>query len=186
MAKRGFKWQVLSLLLAVTIWCALAPSASARAASGACEAPPKNAVVALPSPLSEWGSLICTPQGYVITAKEGWIWTEPLLANSVFIPAQMVQQEPALLGSRAYFSKIDLQPASDAEFDSARDLAFSDFDEYKPDRIKGYRLEVTSYTGKLLKLYFFVDGQTPWGIWCPSGKCRKSSVFMILNMAKKP
>jgi hypothetical protein len=168
-------------LLAATILFAIS-RAPALAKSDECGTPPAAAVTALPAPLSDWGTLDCTPFGYVITAKDGWIWAEPMTAEPVFVPAQMVRSDPAPLGSSAYFKKIELSEAHGPEFEAASEAAFGDMDG--PKKFNGYRLDLSSYADRSMRLYFFEDGRSRWGIWCPHDKCDRSSRFMVMDMAK--
>lgn len=168
----------------VAILCFMTVSLPALAAPAECSRRPAEAVTVLPAPLSDWGTLICTPYGYVIAAKEGWIWSQPTDYAPVFVPAQMVRKDPAPLGSAAYFKKIDLSPARGAEFEAAKEIAFAGMDG--PKDFAGYRLDLTSYAGRSLRLYFFQDGHSRWGIWCPQDKCDRSSLFMVMDMSKPP
>jgi hypothetical protein len=169
----------LTVALSLSNW-----GSPALAASGECGTPPAEAVTALPAPLSDWGTLACTPFGYVITAKEGWVWSRLGAYSPVFIPAQMVRSDPARLGSAAYFSKIELSKGQGAEFEAAQEAAFAGMDE--PKIFTGYRLDVFSYSGRSLRLYFFEDGHSRWGIWCAQDKCDRASLFLIMDMSKRP
>ncbi|MEL7029776.1 MAG: hypothetical protein AAGL49_11335, partial [Pseudomonadota bacterium] len=70
-----------------------------------CETVPEAAVTELPSPLSEWGEIVCSRWGYLIVAREGWIWTYPGSLAPVHIPAQMVQTDPSEIWSDGYFAR---------------------------------------------------------------------------------
>jgi hypothetical protein len=139
----------------------------------------------LPPPLSKWATLVCTPYGHIISNHDGWIWSNPGAYSPVFIPAQMVQNNPEPLGNQSYFTKIEMTKVDGDEFQSAYSTYHQGFapDSKMP---AGYRLNVTSISGKALVLYFFDYGTYAWGIWCPSGKCDPSSRFMILDMAHPP
>lgn len=65
---------------------ALVSSAIAKAApQGNCEGSPAQAVLELPAPLSQWGSIVCTPYGHIISNHDGWIWSRPGSYSPVFI-----------------------------------------------------------------------------------------------------
>ena len=112
------------------------------------------------------------------------IWSPPTTYAPVFIPAQMVRSDPALLGSAAYFTKIDLSPAGGAELEAVKEIAFAGMDG--PQNFTGYRLDVNSYLDRSLRLYFLEDGHSRWGIWCPRDICDRSTLFMIMDMSKHP
>jgi hypothetical protein len=158
---------------------------AAAAKADSCDGTPPVAVMTLPQPLSKWGTIVCTTYGHIISNHEGWIWSNPGSYSPVFIPAQMVKKDPAPLGNKSYFTKIDVQKVSGDEFQTAYQAYHNGFtaDARLPD---GYRLDVTSVSGRALRLYFFDYGTYVWGIWCPDGKCDTVSRFMILDMSHKP
>ncbi|MGA3305054.1 MAG: hypothetical protein ABSC26_03490 [Stellaceae bacterium] len=149
-----------------------------------CGNPSPDAVIRLPAPLDQWGQLTCTPYGYVIEAHQGWIWSRPGGYSPVWVPAQMVRQNPALLGSQSYFTKIELVKIEADELQIPYDAFQSIFRGDRPPPI-AYRLDVTSNSGKSLRLYFLQYETGPWGIWCAEGKCDPTSLFMVLDMTKK-
>jgi len=168
-------------LAAVVIgfWAIAAP---ARAYD--CAGTPPNAVMTLPEPLAAWGALVCTSSGHIITNKEGWIWTHPGGYAPVSFPSQMVQTVPSALGNKSYFTRIDMTKVDGDEFQ----MAFSAFHEgFAPDAEQptAYRLELTSVSGQMLKVYFFDYNVRVWGISCPD-KCDRSTRFMLLNLNKAP
>lgn len=147
---------------------------------GDCAGTPAEAVVNLPSPLDKWGQIACTSYGHVITNKNGWIWSQPGSYSPVFIPSQMVRENPQKLGSESYFTGIDMASVEGDEFDNAYRALIEglDTDDTRP---QGYRLDATSVSGKRLKLYFFDYDESVWGIWCRE-ECDPLSRFMILDM----
>lgn len=156
-----------------------------RADTTGCQPPPAAAVTKLPPLLARWGALVCTPYGYIITAREGWIWSQPGGYAPVWIPAQMVRERPALLGARAYFTHITFTPVSGRALDRP-DAAFHEIFPGSPKPRSGYRLDVVSSSGKSLRLYFLLDAKNdPWGVWCPGNQCRPRSFFMLLNMTRR-
>ena len=151
---------------------------------GDCAGTPAEAVVNLPSPLDEWGQIACTPYGHVLSNKQGWIWSQPGSYSPVFIPSQMVRKNPQKLSNKSYFTGIEMSRVDGDEFDKAYQAITKDLDTDNT-RPQGYRLDVTSVSGKQLKLYFFDYGESIWGIWCRE-KCNPASRFMILNMNQRP
>ncbi len=146
-----------------------------------CQGTPSDAVMRLPGRLNDWGQIICSPYGHVILAKAGWVWSYPGSYAPVWLPAQMVKQDPQPLGNTAYFKKIDLTLVKGKE----AEIPFNAFRKHFPNESPPdttYRLDLLSSSGKSLRL-FFLDYERPWGIWCPDGVCDPSSAFMILNMA---
>jgi len=151
---------------------------------GNCAGTPSTAVVKLPAPLNRWGQIACTPYGQIISNKEGWIWSYPGSYTPVFVPSQMVHDSPKKLGNKSYFTSITMTKVKGVEFEKAYSVYHSGFDKNEALPV-GYRLNVTSVSGKALKLYFFDYGNYAWGIWCREA-CDPKSRFMILNMAKRP
>ena len=147
---------------------------------GDCAGMPAEAVVTLPSPLDRWGQIACTPYGHVLSNKKGWIWSQPGSYSPVFIPSQMVRKNPEKLGNRSYFTSIEMTKVTGDEFDNAYQAMTQglDTDNTRP---QGYRLDVTSVSGKSLRLYFFDFGESVWGVWCRE-ECNPLSRFMILDM----
>jgi len=168
---------VIFALLVLSGWASASPV-------GDCAGTPADAVVELPPPLDKWGQIACTPYGHIITNRDGWIWSYPAAYAPVFVPSQMVRDDPKELGNKSYFSRIDMTKVDGAELDAAYSVFQEGFD--KDERTPtGYRLDVTSNFGKSLKLYFFDYGDSAWGIWCRD-KCDPSSRFMLLNMEVRP
>lgn len=149
---------------------------------GDCAGTPTEAIVALPPPLDSWGQIACTPYGHILSNKEGWVWSRPGGYSPVFVPSQMVRDNPEKLGNESYFTSIRMTEVHGNEFQAAYTSFHDGFD--KDERLpSGYRLDVTSISGKSLKLYFFDYGDSIWGIWCRD-TCDPDSRFMILNMTK--
>lgn len=168
------------LVVSLTAWTSVVHAAPI----GDCTGTPKIAISELPTPLGTWGQIECTPYGHVISAKQGWIWSEPGGYRPVFVPSQMVHDNPSEVGNQSYFSSIKMTRVDGAEFADA----YGTFNEGMAPSEKpptGYRLDVVSSSGRALKLYFFDYGTHAWGIWC-SEKCDKSSSFMLLNVAQRP
>lgn len=178
-----WRWASAVRYLAALVLLALGGTAQAQSGSD-CAGSPPDAVTTLPSPLSSWGQVVCTPYGHIITNQEGWIWSNPGSYSPVMIPAQMVQTNPEPLGNSSYFTRISFTPVEGKEYATAHEAINKGFDEEEM-MPKGYRLDVTSVSGKSLKLYFFEAGDSIWGIWCRED-CDTGSRFMLLNMQKKP
>jgi hypothetical protein len=158
--------------------------AAFAAPTGDCAGTPKEAIVDLPSPLNDWGQVVCTPYGHIISSKDGWIWSYPGAYAPVFVPSQMVRREPKELGNKSYFTKISLTEVEGQEFQEAYSVFHAGFDSKEALPV-GYRVDVTSISGESLKLYFFDYGHSAWGIWCRD-TCDPKLSFMVLNMAKSP
>jgi hypothetical protein len=165
-------------LLLLAIW-----GSAARAQVGDCSGTPKEAVTKLPAPLGDWGQVLCTPYGHIITNLEGWIWTQPGGYSPVMIPSQMVRNNPEPLGNKSYFTEITFTRVRGNEFTDTYKVFNEGFAD-DAQTTTGYRLDAKSVSGKSLKLYFFETGDSIWGIWC-SKECDPTSRFMLLNM-KKP
>jgi len=147
---------------------------------GECEGIPTDAIIELPNPLNEWGQLVCTPYGHIITSKDGWIWMNPGGYSPVFIPSQMVRDNPETLGNKSYFTSIGLDMLEGNEAETAIEVFEHGFDK-SPDIPNVYSVRVISVSGKELGFNFFEFKEHRWGMWC-NKKCDPNSRFMILNM----
>lgn len=166
---------------------ALMPLVAVKAApQGACAGSPGDAVLSLPSPLSDWASVVCTPYGHVISGRDGWIWTPPGAYAPVFVPSQMVRSKPEPIGNKAYFTKIAFVEAPLSAKETKDALAAINEGMSAEPASKAYRLSATGYLGRSLVLYFFQFGTSTWGIWCDErgSQCSSSSAFMVLDMRK--
>ena len=174
-------------LLVALIVAVGAPIGSARAVpdDGDCKGTPPEAVMILPAPLSKWGEISCTPFGHVLTSRKDWIWILPTVRQPIFVPSQMVDRLPQLLGNKSYFTRIEMMRIGGEEFASAYDTFHEGFDpnETIPD---GYRVDLTSASGKTVRLYFFDYDTYAWGMECRDAKCERDSRFMILDKDHMP
>ncbi len=161
-----------------------ANAAADPAAAHDCSGAPPDAVTALPSPLSRWGEIVCTPYGQMLASHKGWMWLMPDL-DTVLVPAQISDTKPEPVGNKIYFTKIDAVRIKGPEFDEAYKTFHDGFDdqEVKPD---GYRIDLTTVEGKSLRMYFFDYDTYAWGMSCPDNKCQTDSRFMILNRSTPP
>ena len=164
----------------------LATSFGARADDDAgCSGDPPEAIVTLPSPLSDWGKIICTPYGYIISNQEGWIWSYPGGFAPVFIPSQMVRSDPKPIGSKSYFTQITLVDAPLTDKATKEALQALNKGLAPEPASKAYRLSATGSLGRTLTLYFFQHGvKSTWGIWCDEqgSQCNSDAKFMVLDM----
>ncbi|MDR3528240.1 MAG: hypothetical protein P4L57_13275 [Rhizomicrobium sp.] len=174
LAKLLFALAGFSMVTAGSIW-----------AEEACAGLPPEARTTLPDPLAKWGSLVCTPYGQILSNHQGWIWSYPGAFAPVFIPSQMVRDNPEPLGNKSYFTSIQWTKVEGEEFQRAYSVFQTGFAPAKKNPV-GYRLDVRSVSGRELELYFFDSDTYAWGIWCPEHKCDAASRFMILDMSKKP
>jgi hypothetical protein len=153
-----------------------------------CAGTPPQAVMELPQPLAKWGQIVCTPYGHIISNRAGWIWSNVGSYSPVFIPAQMVVNNPAPTGNLSYFTKIEVKEVTGDQYETVYKVFHG---QLAPDAKlpKSYRLDVYSVPGPPvthLTLYFFDYGAAAWGMWCPHEKCDPTSNFMILDMAHRP
>src|SRR5215510_11538963 len=175
-----------SWLFLLTLIVAVHPEASPQAASvGDCTGSPREAVMTLPAPLSKWGEIRCTPYGHVLAATGNWTWIWPDGSGTVFIPSQLVMNNPQPLGNRSYFTHIELSRVRGAEFDEAYATFREGLDlrEVPPDV---YRADLTSVSGKLMRVYFFDYDTYAWGMSCPDNNCVQDSRFIMLDRTREP
>jgi len=178
------KWILAFGILTISARLAFAPPAAALEGHD-CTGSPDDAVMTLPLPLGKWGQIACTPYGHVLTSHEGWIWIMPDGSKTVFIPSQMADKEPEALGNKSYFTRIDVAQVKGEEYDKAYDIFHAGFDEkeVKPD---AYRADLTSVSGKRMRVYFFDYDSYGWGMLCPDDTCDSDSRFMILDKEHRP
>lgn len=169
-------------VLAICTVCAVVGTQVPTAHAGDCSGTPPDAVMTLPQPLSKWGTLVCTPYGHIISNHEGWIWSNEGAYSPVFIPSQMMRDNPLPVGNKSYFTRINLVKVDGPEFQTAYSAFHGNF---APDKTlpTGYRLDLESVSGRTLKLYFFDYETHAWGIWCTTGVCDPGSRFMLIDMS---
>jgi hypothetical protein len=109
----------------------------------------------------------------------------PDATGTVLIPAQEIGNATDSSGPESYFIKVDLAKVKGEEFDLAYGAFHAGFDdkEVKPD---GYRVDLTSGSGKTIRMFFFDYDSYAWGITCPGNKCDAETRFMILDKNHKP
>jgi len=149
----------------------------------ACIASP-DAITQLPAPLNRWAQLRCTPAGYVITGRQGWIWIEPNNKALVVIPAQTFGR-PEGPDKNAYFTKVEVTKVTGEEFEKAYEVFHAGFDP-KDAKPAGYRLDVTTMDGNDIRVYMFDYFTYGWGMACSKDACDRSSRFVMLNLKEDP
>lgn len=175
-----------SWLFLLVLTVCLNPLEMPRAASvGDCAGSPPEAVMMLPAPLDKWGQINCTPYGHVLAGRGNWTWIWPDGSGTVFIPSQLVMNNPQLLGNRSYFTRIEIMRVRGAEFDEAYATFREGMDlrEVAPD---GYRADLTSVSGKTMRVYFFDYDTFAWGMSCPDNNCVQDSRFIMLDRTREP
>ena len=173
-------------LSALTIAAGLKATMPAIALEGHdCGNAPPDAVMKLPAPLSKWGQISCTPLGHMLTSHEGWIWIMPDASGTVLIPAQELENAKETTSAESYFTRIDVAQVKGEEYDAAYGAFHIGFDdkEVKPD---AYRVELTSVSGRTVRMFFFDYDSYAWGMTCPGNKCDTDTRFMILDKNHKP
>jgi hypothetical protein len=143
-----------------------------------------DVVTQLPAPLSRWATVRCTPAGYVITQRQGWLWIEPNNKALVIIPSQTFGRQGGP-DQNAYFTKIELTKVTGEEFERAYAVFHAGFDP-KDAKPAGYRLDVTTMDGNDIRLYMFDYFTYGWGMACSMDACDASSRFVMLNMKEDP
>jgi hypothetical protein len=178
------KWIVA--LSVLTIAALLKFASAAVAVEGHdCAGAPGDAVTKLPMPLAKWGQILCTPTGQVLTSQEGWVWIMADASGTVFVPSQIVDKEPEELGNTSYFTKIDVQRVNGEEFNQVYGAFHVGFDdkEVKPD---AYRVDLTTVSGKSMRMFFFDYDSYAWAMTCPDNQCDIDTRFMVLDKNHRP
>ena len=182
MARR--RW--LFVLCTLTLSAPFSFATSAPAAEDYdCSGTPDKAVMTLPAPLSKWGRIVCTPFGHVLSSHDGWIWLMPDGSRSVSVSSQFPVRVPQSLGNNSYFTKIDIVQVKGEESDQAYTTFHVGFDEkeIKPDV---YRVELTSVSGRSMRIFFFDYDTYAWGMTCPNNICETETRFMVLDRNHRP
>ena len=174
-------WQFLFVLTV----CAGFTEGPRAAAVSDCAGSPSEAVMTLPAPLDKWGQINCTPYGHVLAGRGSWTWIWPDGSGTVFIPSQLVMNNPERLGNRSYFSHIEIERVRGAEFEEAYETFREGMDlrEVPPD---AYRADLTSVSGKVMRVYFFDYDTYAWGMSCPDNNCVQDSRFIMLDKSREP
>jgi hypothetical protein len=177
------RWSWLILLALIVLAQPGAPRAGTPIID--CAGSPPEAVMTLPPPLDKWGQITCTPYGHVLAATGNWTWIWPDGSGTVFIPSQLVMTNPQLLGNRSYFTDIEVTRVRGDEFDQAYATFREglDLSEVPPDV---YRADLTSVSGKAMKVYFFNYDTFAWGMSCPDNNCVQDSRFIMLDRTREP
>jgi hypothetical protein len=178
---------MLKYLVVLLVVLAVVPAAKATEPQGDCAGTPSSAAMELPGQLAEWGTLVCTPYGHIISNHEGWIWSHPGGYSPVFVPSQMVRDNPQPLGNASYFKALDFHEVPLSDPGAARALEALEAGLAHEAATNAYRLSVSGSLGRSLVLYFFRLRGSTWGIWCGADgtKCTSDSKFMLLNMRKR-
>ncbi len=173
------------LFLFVLTVCAGFTEGPRAASVGDCAGSPAEAVMTLPAPLDKWGQITCTPYGHVLAGRGNWTWIWPDGSGAVFIPSQLVMNNPELLGSRSYFTRIEIMRVRGTEFDEAYETFREGMAlrEVPPD---AYRADLTSVSGKVMRVYFFDYDTFAWGMSCPDNNCVQDSRFIMLDKSREP
>ena len=178
---------ILGLALSAPLmvgWVVPSSVASDDGNTSSCAGSP-TAVTTLLAPLSRWAEVRCTPVGYVITGREGWIWIEPNHKALVVIPSQSFGRQADPMDSSSYFTKIELTKVGGEEFKRAYEVFHAGFDPKDP-KPTGYRLDVTTMAGQDIRLYMFDYFTYGWGMICSKDACDPSSRFAMVNMNEDP
>jgi hypothetical protein len=175
----------LVLLFTLIISAGLYPVAPRAASAIDCSGSPAEAVMTLPAPLSKWGQISCTSYGHVLQGRGNWVWIWPDGSGTVFIPSQLVMNNPEILGNRSYFTQVDVLRVTGAEFEQAYATFREGLDgkETPPDV---YRAHLTSVSGRVMRVYFFDYDSYAWGMSCPDNNCVRDSRFIILDRTREP
>jgi hypothetical protein len=178
------RWALI--LCTLTISAGLKATAPAVALEGHdCRSAPPEAVITVPAPLSKWGQITCTPLGHMLTSREGWIWIMPDATGTVLIPAQELENAKQSASAESYFTKIEMMKVKGEEFDSAYGAFHAGFDE-KEVKPEAYRVDLTSASGRTVRMFFFDYDSYAWGMTCPGNKCDADTRFMILDKNNRP
>jgi hypothetical protein len=145
-----------------------------------CHGSPSQAVRVLPAPLRKWGYIHCTQFGHMLESRDGWVWAWLDGSGEVAIPSQMVKRNPVELGNESYFVTIEVSDLNAEKLVFALSL-FNDGLNITEGEVKGYRVQLTSVSGRSTTIYFLDFATFAGGIWCPDDGCVPQSRFMIME-----
>lgn len=155
-----------------------------------CTGSPPEAVTELPEPLRQWGTIRCTVYGHVLAAKDKWVWSYPGAFAPVFLPAQMVRDNPARVGNSSYFKQLVFKKLDEAEASGAAAAINSKLGTRPMPVDFAFDLTLTNNEGDAHQVRFVQTteetktGKGLWGFWCSPG-CKDGQPFMLLNFEKK-
>jgi hypothetical protein len=149
-----------------------------------CAGSPSQAIRILPAPLRKWGHIFCTDLGHTLASREGWVWAWLDGTGSVAIPSQMVRRNPAQLGNESYFVNIEVSDLEGEGLLGALSI-FNNGLDINQGEVHGYRVDLTSVSGRSTTFYFLEFDTFAGGIWCPEGSCLPQWRFMIMERDHK-
>ena len=155
-------------------------STQPRAAAEDCYGSPSEAIQVLPVPLHKWGYINCTQFGHMLESRDGWVWAWLDGSGEVAIPSQMVRKDPVELGNESYFVTIDVSDLNPEKLVFAF-AVFADGLNITEGELRGYRVHLTSVSGRSTTIYFLDFGTFAGGIYCPDDGCVPQSRFMIME-----
>lgn len=187
MRQRKWRAALSTLMIAAALGLAQASAAPEGQKEGTaeghdCSDIPAEAVMSLQPPLDKWGRIVCTPMGQMLGSNTGWVWILPNELKPVLVPSHSIGEES---GAKTYFTKIEVRPSSGEEFEAAYKVFHEGFDE-KEEKPVGYRVDLTSSTGRSLTMFFFDYDTYAWAIACPGNECIAETRFVILDMSAAP
>ena len=174
MSKRSFAFMLSALALAAAV---VTTTPKAAETPDGCTVP-GDAVTTLPSPLRKWGRIECTLFGQVLMSQKNWIWARLDGEGIVIVPSQLVSHP--VVGEDAYFKSVGIRDLTPEEFTSAFGT-FSDGLQLDKETAHGYRVDVSSGSGRSTTIYFFDFPTFAGGIWCPHDSCVAESRFVIVE-----
>jgi hypothetical protein len=179
MVRRNFTF-FLSPFLVAASFAGASPSA---AHDVACIGAPVETAMSLPSPLSKWAQIGCTPYGQALGSRDGWVWASLNDAATVAIVAG-TKDRPDDSPNLSFFTGIELQELQNDDLDAAL-AAFDRGLRFKNAAPKAYRAELTIATGDVATVVFFDFDTFAGGMWCPEGACSPDSRFLIMKQERK-
>ena len=112
--------------------------------------------------------------GQVLMSQKNWIWVQLDGEGIVIVPSQLVSHP--VVGEDAYF-KASTSAISPGRITSASGPSAT----LDKETAHGYRVDVSSGSGRSTTIYFFDFPTFAAGIWCPHDVCVSESRFVIVE-----
>ena len=168
------------LLALVTTFASFAATAHAEGIEIPCEGSPTTAVLEVPAPANRFVHVLCTKYGHVLAPIAGWFWTPPGTYSPVFLPAQMVHDNPKETGNAVNFTAIIATPLEGTSAADRWKLLGEVFPKDTPPT-KALEIVAISSGGEKHRIYIFTNS---WGYSC-SPVCTKDAAFILISERKE-
>ena len=149
-----------------------------------CSGTPSGAIMRLPTSISKWGHVACTPFGHVLESRDGWVWASVDSGSPVIIPSQVTARNPQQVGNESYFTAIRATQLAPEDAAAAASV-FNEGLTFDEPSSKAFRVDVISVSGTINTMYFFDFGTFGGAMVCPGDECDPDTRFLIIERQTK-